>query len=169
MLLKRREEVRYCVLFFNMLKTKPPIFIPSNIQIKLFNKTIFLKTYDEKISLQLPVLSFPTTEITTKLIGLSIKYTVRISFIGVGYRLESINNNILKIKLGFSHFIFVTVPSEIESVSTKKIILTLRSSNFFTLKNFVSKLCLLAPVDNYKGKGIRLKNQSVLLKQGKKK
>lgn len=151
-----------------MLKSKPPIFLPPNISVKFINKLILLKSDSTLFSsVRSDVLS--TSKLKSQLVGQSINYCFRLHFIGVGYRVESIENKVIKIKLGFSHFIFVKVPSEIITASPKKTSLILRSSNFFVLKSFLSEICQIHRVDPYKGKGIRLKNQFISLKEGKKK
>lgn len=146
------------------------LFIPSNINIKFISNSILIKSGDNKIS-SVKVNSSSLTNLRTQLIGQSIGYCFRLSFVGIGYRVESIEDKVIKIKLGFSHFIFIQVPLEVTCVSPKKTSLIIRSANPFVLSNFLSEIYQLNGVkkDPYKGKGIRLKNQFIPLKEGKKK
>ena len=103
------------------------------------------------------------------LIGTSLSFVERLLFVGVGFRVESLDKNLIKLKLGFSHFIEVKIPKNIEVYSPKKTLLVVKSINHQHLKEFCSKICSFKIPDVYKGKGILYKHQIILLKEGKKK
>ena len=90
-------------------------------------------------------------------------------FVGVGFRVESLETNFIKLKLGFSHFVFIKIPPYISVFSPKKTRLILKSIDEQLLKEFSSKICSFKLPDVYKGKGILYKNQILTLKEGKKK
>ena len=150
-----------------MLKNKNLIVVPKSVKIRKHKDSLILKSNTGVIRLSKKELS--QSVLRSNLIGLSVGYSVRLVFNGVGYRIESIVDRTLKIKLGLSHFIFITIPFEVDVVAPKKTSLILKSLNLFVLKSFVSKIRQIGPVDCYKGKGILLKNESVRLKEGKKK
>jgi len=104
-----------------------------------------------------------------QLLGISLNFVIKLNLIGVGFRIESIENRIIKLKLGFSHPVFLPVPSFINVRAPKKTILILSSVDEHFLKQFYSKLRLLKTPDSYKGKGILYKSQKLILKTGKKK
>jgi large subunit ribosomal protein L6 len=103
------------------------------------------------------------------LIGVKLNYVVRLTFIGVGFRVESIENDFMKLKLGFSHLVYIRIPKHIKVFATKKTFLILECIDEHLLKEFSSKICSYKKPDIYKGKGILYKNQSIILKEGKKK
>ena len=165
----------------NIFKTN--FKIPSNVKLYA-NKNILIvegpsgRTYINAPffnSKQLPFLKVKELSCTffrslqNAIVGVSLGFTVRLTFVGVGFRVESIEKNLIKLKLGFSHFIFLKIPSYIKIFSPKKTRLVLKSMNKQLLKEFSSKLCSFKLPDIYKGKGIIYKNQKLRLKEGKKK
>lgn len=75
--------------------------------------------------------------------------------------------NILKLKLGFSHLIFLLIPKTIKIFKKKHFIL-LESYNSVTLGNFAHLLSKFKFPNSYTGKGIWFKNQQLKLKPVKK-
>jgi len=96
-------------------------------------------------------------------------YTLRLILLGVGYRVEDVSNNTIKLKIGFSHFVFIKVPDLVSVFATKRNQLVLKSANLELLTQFAAKIKGLKLPDPYKGKGIRFKNEILVLKEGKKK
>lgn len=102
------------------------------------------------------------------IVSVSLSFVVRLLFVGVGFRIESLDNDFIKLKLGFSHFVSIKIPKNIKVFSPKKTLLVLKSVNEQSLKEFCSKICSFKYPDIYKGKGILYKNQIINLKEGKK-
>jgi large subunit ribosomal protein L6 len=162
---------------------KPNILIPSNIKIFLKKSILFLKGPQGFVCLNIAFLKNSNLAIKEKrknyfsffrlfqkqLLGISLNFVIKLNLIGIGFRIESIENQIIKLKLGFSHQVFVIVPPYINVCAPKKTILILSSINEHFLKQFYSKLRLLKIPDIYKGKGILYKGQKLILKPGKKK
>lgn len=103
------------------------------------------------------------------LIGLNLGFISNLIFRGVGFRVEKLDKFFLKLKLGFSHFVFFKIPPQIQIFSPKKTRIILKSFNRQFLHEFSSKICSFKFPDAYKGKGILVKNQILQLKKGKKK
>ena len=103
------------------------------------------------------------------LMGVDLSFVTRLAFIGVGFRVESTEKNLIKLKLGFSHFVFIKIPSQVKVFSPKKTLLVLKSLDDQLLKQFCVKICSFKLPDTYKGKGVIFKNQILILKEGKKK
>ena len=152
-----------------MLKKETPLFLPNSVKLRLNQANLYVKGATGISKLNIKKEKFLFSVLKKKIVGQSIGYVVRLIFNGVGYRVESLTDETIKIKLGFSHFIFIKLPHLIYAVSPKKTTLILKSENLFILKSFVAKLRQLGPVDCYKGKGILLKNEILSLKEGKKK
>ena len=87
---------------------------------------------------------------------------------GVGFR-ANLKGESLNMQLGFSHDINFKIPKGIKIVVEKQTILKISGVD----KDLVSKVAAdiknLKPVEPYKAKGIKEKNQFVLRKEGKKK
>lgn len=156
----------------NIFKTK--ILIPSDISLYLKNNILFIKGSKGVISLNITFIKKKNYFLFFRLfqkaiIGVSLSFVVQLLFKGIGFRVESLNKNFIKLKLGFSHFINIKIPKNIIVFSPKKTLLVLKSSNEQYLKEFCQKIIDFKYPDSFKGKGILYKNQIIFLKEGKKK
>jgi large subunit ribosomal protein L6 len=159
----------------NIFKTK--ILIPSDVQLFIKNNILYVKGSKGTIALDIAFFNNKKDLFYSSffrlfqkaIVGVSLSFVVRLLFVGVGFRVESLDKDFIKLKLGFSHFVSVKIPKNVEVFSPKKTLLVLKSVNNQILKEFSSKICSFKSPDAYKGKGILYKNQVVLLKEGKKK
>lgn len=166
----------------NIFKTN--INLPINTKITKINQTICLNNLQGRVFLHLSPVSKNSGLFTCKkgnynstffrllqkaIIGVNLAFVTRLFFVGVGFRVESIENNVIKLKLGFSHFVYIKIPSYIKIFVPKKTRLIIKSCDHQILKEFSAKICSFKFPDVYKGKGILIKNQKLMLKEGKKK
>lgn len=86
---------------------------------------------------------------------------------GIGFKVV-LNNETLLFKLGYSHEIKRSIPIGITVTALDQTKLILSGSNWDHLTQFASQLKQLKKIDPYKGKGILLKNETILRKEGKK-
>ncbi len=159
----------------NIFKTK--ILIPADVHLFIKKDTLYIK--GSKGTLALDISFFNNHKdvfyssffrlFQKALVGVSLSFVVRLVFVGVGYRVESLDKDFIKLKLGFSHFVSVKIPKNIQVFSPKKTLLVLKSVDDQHLKEFCAKICSFKSPDSYKGKGILYKNQIITLKEGKKK
>lgn len=102
--------------------------------------------------------------------GVSEGYTARMELVGVGYKLEPKDGNIL-FTLGFSHPIEMTLPPEVkfETKMEKGAPPTLLLSSFDKqlLGSVCAKIRSFRTPEPYKGKGIRFHGEVVRRKAGK--
>jgi len=165
----------------NIFKTS--FKIPNTIRPQIKQNLLFLKGSEGSVCLDISFLNVKTLNSINKkikfssffrhlhksVVGTSLGFVVRLVFVGVGFRVDSIKKNFIKLKLGFSHSIFIRTPSYIEAFAPQKTSLILSSFDEQFLKEFSSKVCSFRVPDIYKGKGILYKNQTLILKEGKKK
>lgn len=167
------------------------IFIFSK-KIKIFNKnqTIFFKTSLGLLSLKFNnniyffkkrnrlLLNFNIKKnkknilnLYDKLIKIKIKgvlqgFKISLLLKGIGFK-AFINNNDLILKLGFSHNIIIPIPTNIEIINqSNKLIFN--SIDYIFLNQFVHYIKNYKKPEPYKGKGLLLKNEKILQKEGKK-
>jgi ribosomal protein L6P/L9E len=108
----------------NIFKTN--INLPVNTKITKINQMICVKNVQSRVFLNLFAISKDSGLLTCKkgsynstffrllqkaIIGVNLAFITRLFFVGVGFRVESIENNVIKLKLGFSHFVFIKIPS----------------------------------------------------------
>ncbi|GAB4035749.1 50S ribosomal protein L6 [Spirosoma gilvum] len=102
--------------------------------------------------------------------GVSTGFKLDLEIIGVGYK-AAVNNNVLELQLGYSHNVYVAVPTEIKvSAVTEKgqnPKVYLEGSDKQLLGDVAAKIRSLRKVEPYKGKGIRFIGEQVRRKAGK--
>ena len=143
-------------LTFLVIKDKILVFVNSveklsTAKIKFFNslKNIIVSCFKELL-----------TETELNFFG-------KLQLIGVGFKiLETTYNNILMLKLGYSHSIYIKLNLKVELL--KNIKLLVKSDSYITAKRLLSKIRLLKLPEPYKGKGIFFNKEKISLKDGKK-
>lgn len=85
---------------------------------------------------------------------------------GVGYR-YAVNGDEVKMDIGFSHPVNISIPAGIKVV-TEKGNMTVSGFDKEAVGGFAAKIRSLKKVEPYKGKGIRYVDEVVRRKQGKK-
>jgi|TARA_B110001452_G_C15080355_1_gene376945 large subunit ribosomal protein L6 len=100
--------------------------------------------------------------------GVSIGHSKYLDVSGVGFR-ANIKGDKLNLQLGFSHDINFPIPKEIKLTVEKQTAITITGVDKELVSKVASDIKALKPVEPYKGKGIKEKNQFVLRKEGKKK
>lgn len=175
---------------------KSPITIPSTVQVTIAdNNVVTVKgpkgTLSEKIdrdmvlSLENGILSIsrPTEQKRHKALhglyrallsnmvqGVSEGFVKELEVVGVGFRASN-QGQILELALGYSHPIFVVLPSEVKVVTetlkgqTPKI--KLESIDKQLIGQVAAKLKSLRKPEPYKGKGVKFVGEEIRRKAGK--
>ncbi|WP_019988513.1 50S ribosomal protein L6 [Rudanella lutea] len=108
--------------------------------------------------------------VNNMVVGVSTGYKVDLEIVGVGYK-AAVNNNVLELQLGYSHNVYVAVPSEIkvsavtEKGQNPKVIL--EGIDKQLIGDVAAKIRSLRKVEPYKGKGIRFVGEVIRRKAGK--
>jgi len=101
-------------------------------------------------------------------LGLKAPFKTTLEVNGVGYKFL-IKNRTIIFSLGYSHEVFYILPENVSAVFEKPNKLILSCYDKITLGKVATEICNFRKVEPYKGKGIRLQDQFVLRKEGKKK
>ena len=108
--------------------------------------------------------------INNMVVGVSEGFQKDLEIIGVGYKAAN-QGNILELSLGYSHMIFMAIPSEIKVATAmekgKNPMVTLNSIDKQLIGQVAAKIKSLRPVEPYKGKGVRFLGEQVRRKAGK--
>ncbi|GAB3896137.1 50S ribosomal protein L6 [Larkinella knui] len=102
--------------------------------------------------------------------GVSTGYRLELEIVGVGYKAVA-TNNILQLTLGYSHDIYVAIPTELkvtavtEKGQNPKVIL--EGIDKQLIGDVAAKIRSLRKVEPYKGKGIRFVGEKIRRKAGK--
>lgn len=98
--------------------------------------------------------------------GVNKGYTKELQIKGVGYRAE-MQGDKLVMRVGFSHPIEVEKREGVE-FSVNKDIITVSGIKKDLVHRIAAEIRKIRPPDPYKGKGIRYKDEKIILKEGKK-
>jgi large subunit ribosomal protein L6 len=170
---------------------KKPIKIPEGVEIKIEKEEIFVKgpkgelsftispdvdvkieekeiTVSEKKETKKSRAMWGTTRalISNMVEGVSVGYTKELQVKGVGYRAE-MKGETLVLKVGFSHLVEI---EKIEGVSfsVNKDIISVSGIKKDLVGRVAAEVRKVRPPEPYKGKGIRYKDEVIILKEGKK-
>jgi large subunit ribosomal protein L6 len=102
--------------------------------------------------------------------GVSKGYRHQLELVGVGYKATA-QSNILELSLGYSHNVFLAVPSEIKVQAIQEKgqnpTIILEGIDKQLIGQVAAKIKSLRKVEPYKGKGIRFTGEFVRRKAGK--
>lgn len=103
-----------------------------------------------------------------KIQGVARGFLIYLKIIGIGYRAH-LENNTLLLKLGFSHDLIYNIPQSIKIFLVDPTLICLFGIDKNQVTQIASKLKDLRKPSVYKGKGIRLLDEKVHVKIGKRK
>jgi len=102
--------------------------------------------------------------------GVSNGYKHQLELVGVGYKANA-QSNVLELSLGYSHNVFLAVPSEIKVKTVQEKgqnpTIILEGIDKQLIGQVAAKLKSLRKIEPYKGKGIRFTGEYVRRKAGK--
>ena len=106
--------------------------------------------------------------VNNAIIGVSVGHEKILELTGVGFR-AMLKENLLNLQLGFSRDTQFKIPEGIKINIEKQTIIRIGGIDKELVGKIASEIKSLKPVEPYKGKGIKERNQYVLRKEGKKK
>ena len=95
----------------------------------------------------------------------------KLKIIGVSYRAvieESFKNQLLLLKLGFSHLVYFRISKKLSLFCKKRTQLFVSGNSYKDITNIAALIRNLKKPEPYKGKGILYENEKIALKAGKK-
>lgn len=106
--------------------------------------------------------------IENKMRGVTRGFLIYLKIVGIGYR-ANLTHDTLHLKLGYSHDILYKIPPSVKLFLIDPTVICLFGLDKNQITQIAAKIRNLRRPSVYKGKGIRLINEKILLKQGKKK
>lgn len=195
-LLKKNIEIKNKIFFRSSLGNIQIFFvdktikIPQNVKINIQNQNIYFEGILGKLSLTFTndiffflkknqliltvnlqknkksILNLYNKLIKIKIKGVLQGFKLNLIFKGIGFKAFIENNNLI-LKLGFSHNITIPIPSNIKIINQSNNLI-FNSIDFIYLTQFVHYIKSFKKPEPYKGKGLLLKNEKILKKEGKK-
>ena len=115
-----------------------------------------------------PLWGMKRSLINNAVIGVKDGFEKILELVGVGYR-ASIKGDILVMQLGFSHDIEFKIPKDIKITVEKQTTIKINGFDKQKVGTTATKIKSFRLPEPYKGKGIRVKGEYILRKEGKKK
>ena len=106
--------------------------------------------------------------INNAVVGVSVGHEKTLEISGVGFR-ANLKGEVLNLQIGFSHDVNFQIPKGIKITVEKQTTLKISGIDKELVSKTAADIKSLKPVEPYKAKGIKEKNQFVLRKEGKKK
>jgi large subunit ribosomal protein L6 len=143
--------------------------LKPNFSVKVENDTIHVnRPSDEKPDRALHGLY--RALIANMVVGVQKGYRQELELIGVGYKATA-QSNVLELSLGYSHSVFLAVPSELKLQAVQEKgqnpMIILEGIDKQLIGQVAAKIKSLRKVEPYKGKGIRYVGEYVRRKAGK--
>ena len=108
--------------------------------------------------------------INNMVVGVSEGYKKELELVGVGYRVSN-TGNVMELALGYTHPIFMVLPSEIKvetkTERNKNPLITLESCDKQLLGAVCAKIRSFRKPEPYKGKGVKFVGEVIRRKSGK--
>jgi large subunit ribosomal protein L6 len=101
-------------------------------------------------------------------IGVTKGFDKKLQLIGVGYR-AAVQGNILNLSLGFSHPVKFTIPNGITIETPSQTEIIIKGINKQQVGQIAANIRAYRPPEPYKGKGVRYADETIILKETKKK
>lgn len=99
-------------------------------------------------------------------LGLTNPFVKKLEIVGVGYKATMVDNK-LKLDLGYSHPIFLSIPLDVNLKLISSLEIELSSYNKESLGSLAAQIRGFRPPEPYKGKGVKYKDEVILRKVGK--
>lgn len=96
------------------------------------------------------------------------KFSAKVNLKGVGYK-AAFANGILTLSLGFSHPVKIAVPKDVEIKVTQNTLIELFGYDRRNVMSIATSIRNLRKPEPYKGKGVFINDETITIKEGKKK
>jgi len=106
--------------------------------------------------------------INNMVVGISQGFERKLQLVGVGYRAQA-QGKVLNLALGFSHPVDFSVPDGVQIETPSQTEILIRGTDKQQVGQVAAKIRGLRPPEPYKGKGVRYADETVVLKEAKKK
>ncbi|MBF0625032.1 MAG: 50S ribosomal protein L6 [Magnetococcales bacterium] len=172
---------------------KKPVPLPSGVEVRIDNHTVTVKgklgqltqTFSDGVAIKQEghdltvallredrqgraLWGLTRSLLHNMVTGVTTGFTKKMEINGVGYR-AAVEGRVLKLTLGYSHPVNFMLPAGISVTVEKNTSLTLSGIDRQLLGQTCADIRKYRPPEPYKGKGIRLADEVIHRKEGKKK
>lgn len=106
--------------------------------------------------------------VNNMLIGVSKGFERKLTLIGVGYKAQAQGNK-LNLTVGYSHPVVIDMPVGVKVETPTPTEILIKGSDRQRIGQIAAEVRAVRPPEPYKGKGIRYANETIVIKETKKK
>ncbi|MAK55368.1 MAG: 50S ribosomal protein L6 [Pusillimonas sp.] len=172
---------------------KYPVTLPKGVEVTLNPDQIMVKgplgtlsqalTGDVKVEQQEDKLTFAVANdsrqalamsgtvralVNNMVVGVSKGFERKLNLVGVGYRAQ-VQGSALKLQLGFSHDVLHPIPEGVKIECPTQTEIVVKGSDKQVVGQVAAEIRSYREPEPYKGKGVRYSDETVVLKETKKK
>jgi len=172
---------------------KKPIGVPKGVDVTIDGRVVAVKGKKGTMMMSLhPVVSLlreenelqvvPASEaakhramagttralVNNMVIGVSDGFERKLQLVGVGYRAQT-QGNVLNLSLGFSHPVAFNVPAGVTIETPSQTEILVKGVDKQLVGEVAAKIRAYRPPEPYKGKGVRYSDETIVIKEAKKK
>lgn len=141
--------------------------LTNSVMLEVTNNEIRVKCASE--SKQANAMSGTTRALIANMVqGVTVGFEKKLQLVGVGYRAQAAHDKI-NLALGFSHSIDYIIPEGIKIETPTQTEIHIKGTNKQVVGQVAADLRSYRKPEPYKGKGIRYSDESIILKETKKK
>ncbi|MBY0499405.1 MAG: 50S ribosomal protein L6 [Nitrosomonas sp.] len=141
--------------------------VTNNVMLEVTSNEIRVKCVSE--SKQANAMSGTMRALIANMVqGVTVGFEKKLQLVGVGYRAQATQDKI-NLALGFSHSIDYIIPEGIKIETPTQTEIHIKGTNKQMVGQVAADLRSYRKPEPYKGKGVRYSNESVILKETKKK
>jgi len=141
----------------------------SNVKMTKENSTVTFELKNEsRTRTSRSILGTVYASIKHSILDIQNKFTAKIQLKGVGYK-AVMTGNILTLSLGFSHPVKILIPSNVEVKITQNVNLEIIGYDRRVVMSIATTIRNLRKPEPYKGKGVFVNDETITIKEGKKK
>ena len=176
---------------------KKTVSVPQGVEVAVNGRSLSVKGPKGNLTMQLPTsinakvenneLNFTTGEVNAReakklspiwgttraladnmITGVTKGYSIVLNLVGVGYR-ASMAGTKLNMSLGYSHPVEMPVPQGIAVDVKDQTVITITGISKQQVGEFAANVRSKRPPEPFKGKGVKYANETIVMKEGKKK
>jgi large subunit ribosomal protein L6 len=141
--------------------------VASNVRVKKDGDTIVVETADD--SNEANAMSGTLRAILANMVtGVTKGFERKLSLVGVGYRAQAQGDK-LNLTLGFSHPVVREMPKGVKCETPTQTEIVIKGTDKHLVGQVAASVRAVRPPEPYKGKGVRYADETVIIKETKKK
>ena len=141
--------------------------VASNVRVKRDGDTIVVETADD--SNEANAMSGTLRAILANMVtGVTKGFERKLSLVGVGYRAQAQGDK-LNLTLGFSHPVVQQMPKGVKCETPTQTEIVIKGTDKHLVGQVAASVRAVRPPEPYKGKGVRYADETVIIKETKKK